>query len=420
MASLGSPLSASSRALFNGFVLGDPGGQQPVAEADFQGAGLTHLLVASGENVAFLLTLVAPVLQRSRLRTRWLITVVLLAAFVLVTRFEPSVLRAAVMAAVTATGASLGRPIAARRSLALAVTALVLADPFLVHSIAFALSVSASIGVLVLTRPIETLLGGPGGLRTALAVTVAAQLGVGPVLVATFGGIPVATLPANVLAAPAAALVVVVGLPCLVVAALPVPGAVVFAWCPRLLLAWITRVAHVGASLPLGSLGPWTWAGAALGVGAALGFRFLGHAWGRRAALGGACVACVIPALWLALSPGVSDPTSGVHVVRTRGATVVVVTRSVDPVDALGALSGVGVRRIDTIVVPHGDEADRALVEAISHRFAVVQVVVPPRSRWPGAVEARVGQHLRCGDIVIDVVLDRPLLSVDARPADTG
>src|SRR5204862_2233759 len=58
------PLSASQRSLFLGFVLGDDRGQTPDVVDDFRNAGLTHLLVVSGENLAFVLPLVAPLLRR--------------------------------------------------------------------------------------------------------------------------------------------------------------------------------------------------------------------------------------------------------------------------------------------------------------------------------------------------------------------
>ncbi|TMK86240.1 MAG: hypothetical protein E6G57_12615, partial [Actinobacteria bacterium] len=57
-------LSPSHRALFLGFVLGDDRGQSAEVVDDFRGAGLTHLLVVSGENLAFVLALVGPVLRR--------------------------------------------------------------------------------------------------------------------------------------------------------------------------------------------------------------------------------------------------------------------------------------------------------------------------------------------------------------------
>ena len=60
-------LPASERPLFLGFVLGDTRGQAVDITDDFRGAGLSHLLAVSGQNVAFVLALAAPVLRRAGL-----------------------------------------------------------------------------------------------------------------------------------------------------------------------------------------------------------------------------------------------------------------------------------------------------------------------------------------------------------------
>jgi competence protein ComEC len=98
------------------------------------------------------------------------------------------------------------------RVLVLAVTVLLLIDPFLLHSVGFLLSCGASLGIAVLARPIGERLRGPGWLREVLAVTLAAQLGVAPVLLPVFGSVPLVSLPANLVAVPLAAPLTVWGL----------------------------------------------------------------------------------------------------------------------------------------------------------------------------------------------------------------
>ncbi|MCB1018059.1 MAG: ComEC/Rec2 family competence protein, partial [Acidimicrobiales bacterium] len=93
-------LPDDTRALFLGFVLGDDRGRSELVTDDFRGAGLMHLLAVSGQNVAFVLALFAPALRRLGLRSRFVATLALLAFFALLTRFEPSVLRATAMAAI--------------------------------------------------------------------------------------------------------------------------------------------------------------------------------------------------------------------------------------------------------------------------------------------------------------------------------
>jgi len=123
-------LSDDSRAMFTGMVYGDDRNQSPRLYDDFRAAGLGHLLVVSGQNVAFVLALASPLVCRTRPGLRLLILMVLLAVFAVLTRFEPSVLRAVTMAGTAVISAALGRPETGRRTLAWAVTAVVLVDPF--------------------------------------------------------------------------------------------------------------------------------------------------------------------------------------------------------------------------------------------------------------------------------------------------
>jgi competence protein ComEC len=410
---LGRPLSSAHQALFEGFVLGDASGQTAVQRADFRASGLTHLLVASGENVAFVLLLAAPVLLRSGLRTRWMLTIGLCLLYALVTGLEPSVLRAATMAVVATTAAGLGRPARSWRTLAYAVTALVIADPFLVHSSAFGLSVGASAGILALARPLVGVLPGPLWLRRPLAVTVAAQLGVAPLLLGFPGGMPVAAVPANLLAAVPAGGVMVLGLPALVLVATGLPGSGSFVWVPRILLGFIDAVARDTASLDLGYLGGVTVLATAVGVGTVLVVGRNRLAWVRRVGYLVAGIGLGAPLLSGPPGPGVGAAAG--PVVLRRGGTVVVVLTGEVPAEALLTdLSVARVRRVDVVVVPHGNAADLAMVETMGHRHRIGRIITPdalPPSRWPQTV---VTAHERVGidGAVVDVVATDPVLSV--------
>jgi competence protein ComEC len=200
------------RAVLAAFLIGDTRGVPDDVTERFRRAGLSHLLVVSGENVAFVLALFAPILRRAGLFGRFAGGVAVLVLFGTMTRWEPSVLRAIAMALIGLVAGYLGRPAAGTRVLVLAVTALLLVDPFLLHSVGFLLSCGASLGIAVLARPIAARLRGPGWLREVLAVTLAAQLGVAPVLLPVFGSVPLVSLPANLVAVPLAAPLTVWGL----------------------------------------------------------------------------------------------------------------------------------------------------------------------------------------------------------------
>lgn len=221
-------LPPTERELVAGFLLGDTRGLAHDVEEEFRASGLTHLLVVSGENVAFVLALFRPVLRRLPLCAQLAGGLAVLVLFGTMTRWDPSVLRSCVMAACSMTALYLGRPTPTLRVLALAVVVLVLADPFLLHSTGFLLSCGACAGIAVLAAPIAVRLPGPRWFREPFSVTLAAQIGVAPVLIPVFGSVPLASLPANVLAAPIVGPLTILGV------VTGVAGGVVESWWPGL------------------------------------------------------------------------------------------------------------------------------------------------------------------------------------------
>lgn len=249
-------LPARQRSLLAGVTLGDDRAQPPDMTDAFRAAGLSHLLAVSGQNVAFALVIAAPLLSRLRFGPRLAMTLAVLAGFALLTRAEPSVLRATAMASVAAVGTALGRPASTLRALALGVAAIVLVDPLLVTSLGFQLSVAGAAGIVVGAGSLAALLPGPRWLATPLSVTLAAQAAVAPLLVATFGPVPVAAIPANLLAVPAAGPIMVWGLTAgLVAGVFGGTVAAVIHLPTRLLLGWVDGVARTAAGWRLGTLG---------------------------------------------------------------------------------------------------------------------------------------------------------------------
>lgn len=254
--------SADQAALYHGLVIGDDRFQGDGQRAQFRAAGLSHLLAVSGQNVSFLLAVFAPVTSRSRPSIAFALVVCLLVVFALATRLEPSVLRATVTAGVSTLAALRSARSAGVRSLSLAVILLLLIDPFLAWSVGFQLSVGASVGILLLAPLIRERLMWPGWIAEPVSITLAAQLGVSPVLLLVFGPVASVTIPANLLAGWAAGAVMTLGLSTgLLASVMPSPVAAVLQAPVRGLVWWIDAVAAEAAFAPLpavsvGSL-PW-------------------------------------------------------------------------------------------------------------------------------------------------------------------
>ena len=245
-------LPEDQRPIYTGFVIGDDRGTRDEVVQAFKDSGLSHLLVVSGQNVVFLLAIATPLAARLGRRSNVVALLSVLLLFAAVTRFEPSVLRATAMAMLAVTGTASGRPITTCRRIAVAVALLILIDPLLVESLGFRLSVAATVGIALFASGLARRLKGPEWFKRVLSLTVASQIGVAPLIVPVAGPMPLASLPANVLAEPIAGFVMMWGSTVGVVAGV-IGGwpAAILQTPVRLGVWWIMNVAESCSELPL-------------------------------------------------------------------------------------------------------------------------------------------------------------------------
>ncbi|MGA1811574.1 ComEC/Rec2 family competence protein [Frondihabitans sp. 4ASC-45] len=247
-------LTGDGGDLLPGLTIGDTSHVDEGLDAAMKASSLAHLTAVSGANCAVLVALILAIgafLRGPRILVSSL-AIVVLAGFVVLVTPDPSVVRAAVMAVLALVAQAVGRPVRGLPLVSLAVVILLIIDPWLARSYAFALSVLATAGLVVLTRPLVALLARvmPEPLALALAVPVAAQAAVQPLLLSLDPGIAVLGVPANVLADPAAPLATVLGLmACLLGPVWPFGAGVAAAaaWAPA---SWIALVARGAAALP--------------------------------------------------------------------------------------------------------------------------------------------------------------------------
>ncbi|HEU5265538.1 MAG TPA: ComEC/Rec2 family competence protein, partial [Jatrophihabitans sp.] len=209
-------LPAAERGLLPGLVDGDTSNLDPVLAERFRLAGLTHLVAVSGTNCSIVVGAVLLVLRRARARP-WLAAVVgalVLTMFVVVARPSPSVLRAALMAAIALASLATGRPRSALPALSAVSLGLLLWDPTLAASASFAMSVLATAALLVIAPGWAQALRNhriPVGVAESIAVAAAAHVVTAPVVAAISGRVSLVAIPANVLAEPAVAVTTVLG-----------------------------------------------------------------------------------------------------------------------------------------------------------------------------------------------------------------
>lgn len=349
------------RALLAGFLIGDTNEMDPADEEAMRLSGLSHFVAVSGSNVALFLGLLFLAAGPLALgpRRRAFLGLVGLPVYAATTRFEPSVMRASVMAGIALAGKLVGISLEAWQMLALAVVALLTTDPGLAGSVGFQLSVAATAGVLVGARWPSS----GGMVARALLVTCGAQVAVAPLLLIHFGTIPVFSPLANLIAAP-------------LVSAATVTASAGVAGIPLLIdvagtLARAVLILSRGASV-------WpqadavTAAGIGLGVLAALRLRWL------RVPLGVSTAAVVV---LIVLGGSARLPDVGTVVLDVgQGDAILLhggdgrfalVDGGPDPVALVGKLRSYGVSHLDVVVATHVHADHVVGLEAVIRGWAV-------------------------------------------------
>ena len=209
-------VGGSGGALIPGLVIGDTSLEEPNFVVEMRRVGLSHLTAVSGANfaiiAAFLLWLSQWVFKR--VRSRLILTSLVLVGFIFLVRPSPSVLRASVMCAVILIAKARGVKADSVPSLGLAISFLILMDPFQAIDPGFALSVAATAGILLLAPRLEiwfTERFGHEKLAQVIAIPLAATFMCTPIILAISGLFSLVSIPANVLAGPVVAPITIIG-----------------------------------------------------------------------------------------------------------------------------------------------------------------------------------------------------------------
>lgn len=244
-----------ARGLVPGVSIGDDRRLPAHMQEAMRTTSLTHVTAVSGAHVAVVIGTILFLLARAPLGVRAGVAACVLGAMVLVVLPTPSVLRAAGMGTLTLIALAGRRPRLAVPVLFTVIPLLLAYDPWLATSIGFALSVSATLGILAWSAPIAQFLGGTAVAR-AVAVPLAAQACCSPLLLTFDASLATYSIPANMLAVPALAPATILGLASAVTSMVSVSAAALLGNLAGYFTGWIAAVAMFFAGLP-GAKTPW-------------------------------------------------------------------------------------------------------------------------------------------------------------------
>ncbi|MFE7745234.1 ComEC/Rec2 family competence protein [Nocardia sp. NPDC057455] len=248
-------LPPDAAGLLPALVVGDTSALSGQVRDDFEIAGLQHLTVVSGANFTILLSVVLFVVRLLTLGPRAAVAVAAAALlmFVVLARPDPSVLRAGAMGAITLLALLTGRRKQALPALCAAIIVLLALWPGLAVNAGFALSVTATGGLILLAPSWGDWLRARGWWRAPaeiVAVSAGAFVVTTPIVIALTGRLSLVAVLANVLVAPVVAAITVIGAGGAVLSSLWSPLADLVLRCATPPLWWLLWVARHSAALP--------------------------------------------------------------------------------------------------------------------------------------------------------------------------
>lgn len=385
--------------LLPGLAVGDTRAVAEELNAAMLTSGLSHLTAVSGANCAIVVGAVFWIvgLCGGGRALRVVLALTALAAFVVLVTPESSVIRASVMAALVMLTLLCGKPGAGVGVLCLAVTGILIADPWLASTPGFALSAAATAALIVLAPPLARGMARwmPQPIALAVAIPTAAQLACGPIIALFAEQQSMIGIPANMLADSAAPIATVVGLLACLAAPIPLLADVfaASAWLPS---AWISTTATVSAAVPGGTVLVLPGIGTAVVVAllsAAIGFFLAGTTpfrgtaarWtqiasvgvlvvaagtlGGRMLLSGPLVGSTVPQAW---SIAACDVGQGDGLVVRSEERIALIDTGMEPEPLRACLNALGVARIDLLVLTHFDADHVGAAESIVGRADTV------------------------------------------------
>jgi competence protein ComEC len=439
---LGRGMPAREGELARGFVLGEDEGIDEATKEDFRRSGLSHLLAVSGENVTLLAILAIPVLGLLGipLRERMVWVLGLIAVYVPVAGAGPSIQRAGVMGAIGVLATLGGRRTSRLYSLALAAAVTLAIDPGVAADIGWQLSFAAVLGILLLATPLRRAIvarfgAGPWrrALAEGLAVTIAATVATAPLIAFHFETLSTTTLVANVLAMPAVAPAMWLGMCSAAMAQVPGIPLEPLNGLNALLLAYVSQVAswcaapnwaEVDVHLGIAGLIASYLAMAVLAVAVLYLRRLRLLRPALRLAAGAVAVALVV-LLGLPSGGGAAKPLHGIRIevldvgqgdaiLFQPGSAPAVLVDGGPPGDGLaGKLEDAGVGDLGAAVITHDQSDHAAGVEELFGRVPIEQLIYGRLKRRTlaeataaGVAPERVarGSELESGDLRLQVL----------------
>lgn len=189
--------------------------QEDIIES-FRTANLSHILAVSGAHTSYIILGITYLISKSKTPKRigYIITIIILLIFIIITGASYSVVRACIMAIVV-----IGAKICYRKenfftSICISLIIILIQNPFAINDIGLKLSFMGTAGIVIFNKSITNFfikLKIKQKIAEALSVTFSAQLMIMPITILNFNTISLTFFISNILASPLLEIIIIFG-----------------------------------------------------------------------------------------------------------------------------------------------------------------------------------------------------------------
>ena len=211
--------NSNSAALLRGLLLADRSEVDYETRESFVNAGVIHVLAVSGLHVGFIILIFLFLFNRLNIVLRYVLTIIGLLIFLVITGSQPSVLRATIMSVVLILSFLANRSYNSINAISLAAFIILIINPQEIFNPGFQLSFSAVLSILILYPVFQKKIKKYrirnkliNSLLLFAAVSMAAQIGTVPFTLYYFKKLSIIALFANLIVIPVIGFIVGIGI----------------------------------------------------------------------------------------------------------------------------------------------------------------------------------------------------------------
>ncbi len=246
----------TAAGLMQGILVGEKENIPKDIEESFRISGISHIIVVSGMHVNIFVAVLIFILSIFGIGKRRVASLIYIAGawfFVFVSGCGLSAVRAAWVTTILFLGRLIKRESDPLNSLGGAVFIMLLINPEVYYNIGFKLSVFSAGTILVFAKTISERFKIEDTLGDSAVVTIAAQLGILPILSQSFGYIGTFGILTNILVCPVVTLLFTLGVISLFIGGVPVLGSGIVGFC-SLILDGMALLSQSVSKLPMSAI----------------------------------------------------------------------------------------------------------------------------------------------------------------------